>query len=682
MKTKSIRLCALALAMVMALTIGASALGYGQEWASASTTATSSYTDVPTTHWAWDSIQRVSAKNWFSGYPDGSFRPNGTITRAEALKVFVVFLGLEVSPVTQTSFYDVSPSKWYAPYIEAGKDLFPVHTTIQGKTPFQPDMPVTREDTIYALVNALGYSNDVSVVDESVLNMFTDQNSISKSLRPYFAVALQNQLVAGYNDSTIRAQNSLTRAEFATLLYRGSFVGHNDTHTAKISTVTLTPSGSAELSIGETLTLSARAIYTDGTNQPYTTLQPYVASGSGVISLSGTTVTALKEGTATIGFNDSYLKSQTLTVTVKAPTNAPIIKITDYAATTESDTVSVVGTVSDANLSTLSLTVGGKDIIPSSSGSFQTTVALNVGANTITFVAKNQYGVTAQKSIVVTRTEPVKQEPIPQQPQVNAEPVVFDSLWTTIDTSAETYDSFDFGFCFTSAKPVQEYGLALYDPSGNEMTFLGGTYRRKGESYYTTPADFVAGTHEFVTLYDEVDSTGKFMGHSLTEGVTYRWYAYVICDDGTTYYSPNQSLFFSWEGSRFAGTAPQFSGPPSFYDMHTFLDKSWGDDELFFFYDFQCSSTVYEYGVIIKNASTGVVQYHPNNGVYPNNDGSYSYSDCLASICDDRAYDLEPGEQYVWQGYVVCEEGMFYSDECWYYHDISGSRWPNAVFWR
>lgn len=405
MNKKFTRLCAMLLALVMAMSFGVSALDYGQEWAGASGSSAAGYADVPANHWAWDSIQRVSAKNWFGGYPDGTFRPNGTITRAEALKVFVVFLGLQVSPVSQTGFYDVAANAWYAPYVEAGKDLFPVRTTVQGKTPFQPDMPVTREDTVYALVNALGYGNDMDVVDQSVLNMFKDQNSISRNLRPYFAVALKNQLVSGYTDGTIRAQNSLTRAEFATLLYRGSFVGHNDSFTAKISSVTPFPNGATNMAVGETLTLSARAAYTDGTNQAYTDLQPYIASGSDVISLSGISVTALKEGTATIGFNDSHLKAQTITITVKAPTDVPVLKITDYVATTEAATVSVAGTVSDANLSTLSLTCGGKDIIPGSNGSFQTVVSLNVGVNTITFVATNQYGVTAQRSITITRTE-------------------------------------------------------------------------------------------------------------------------------------------------------------------------------------------------------------------------------------------------------------------------------------
>ena len=260
---------------------------------------------------------RSTEKNWFGGYPDGRFMPDGSITRAEALKVFVVFLGLELEDVTESTFYDVNPNQWYAPYIEAGKDLFPTHTTVQGKTPFNPDMPVTREDTIYALVNALGYQVGAKYVDESVLNMFTDKNSISGDLKAHFAIALENELVSGFPDGTIRAQDSLTRAEFATLLYRGSFVGHSDNYEAKISKVTVSPASPVEIEIGESVTLSARATYTDGTNQAYSSLQPYDAENNGVISLTGTTITGLKEGTTTIKYNDSYLKKDSLTKGIK-----------------------------------------------------------------------------------------------------------------------------------------------------------------------------------------------------------------------------------------------------------------------------------------------------------------------------------------------------------------------------
>ncbi len=407
---------ALILSLTLVLTAGlnAFALGYGEEWDTYYHTTTTTYSDVPYTHWAYEAIMRSTEKKWFSGYPDGRFMPDGSITRAEALKVFVVFMGLELDDVTESSFYDVDPGAWYAPYVEAGKDLFPTHTSIQGKRPFQPDMPVTREDAIYALVRALGYDVGVKYVDQSVLNMFSDANSISNDIKPYFVIALNNQLVSGFPDGTIRAQDPLSRAEFATILYRGSFVAHSDAHVTKISTVTVTPESPLEITIGESATLKARATYTDGTNKEYTALDPYDASGNGAIALNGLTITGVKEGTATIKYNDSYLSKDSLVVVVKKPSDAPVLKITDYDTVTEDAKVTVGGSVTDKTNTQIDLTCNGRDVKVNSDGSFSAEVSLSVGENKLEFVAQNGYGVSASKTISIERT---KTETAPKEPE-------------------------------------------------------------------------------------------------------------------------------------------------------------------------------------------------------------------------------------------------------------------------
>jgi len=203
-------------------------LNYGEEWRGYTDDYAVRYNDVPTTHWAYNAIGRVSSKNWFNGYPDGNFHPSAQITRSEAAKVFAKFLGLQLSNTVQSSFYDVSTTDWYSPYIEATKLLFPGTVNFDGSVPFRPEMPITREDTIYALVKALGYDSSTQFADLSVLNMFSDQNSISSSKKAYVAVAVQKGIASGHSNGTIGAQDPLTRAEFATLLYRATYIGNNN----------------------------------------------------------------------------------------------------------------------------------------------------------------------------------------------------------------------------------------------------------------------------------------------------------------------------------------------------------------------------------------------------------------------------------------------------------------------
>lgn len=62
-------------------------------------------------HWAESSINNAVKKGYVGGYPDGSFRPENTLTRAEFMKMLVAALGLE----TKTG----GSGKWYKPYIDA-----------------------------------------------------------------------------------------------------------------------------------------------------------------------------------------------------------------------------------------------------------------------------------------------------------------------------------------------------------------------------------------------------------------------------------------------------------------------------------------------------------------------------------------------------------------------------------
>jgi hypothetical protein len=79
-------------------------------------TAVNPFSDLPESHWARDYVLSGAAKGWLEGYPDGSFRPDAGITRAEAVKAlngwldrrrFSPYLALRPTP-----YNDLSPSHW------------------------------------------------------------------------------------------------------------------------------------------------------------------------------------------------------------------------------------------------------------------------------------------------------------------------------------------------------------------------------------------------------------------------------------------------------------------------------------------------------------------------------------------------------------------------------------------
>lgn len=63
-------------------------------------------------------------EGWIQGYNDGSFRPEQTISKAEAIKMLINSQGISVrSTVDEIIFVDVNLNDWFAPYIYKAKEL-------------------------------------------------------------------------------------------------------------------------------------------------------------------------------------------------------------------------------------------------------------------------------------------------------------------------------------------------------------------------------------------------------------------------------------------------------------------------------------------------------------------------------------------------------------------------------
>lgn len=85
------------------------------------------FTDVPKDHWAYESIQRAAEAGWVSGYPDGSFKPDQPISRAEVVAITNRMLNrfadedyVNHNPQEIIPYKDMEKTHWaYYPIIEA-----------------------------------------------------------------------------------------------------------------------------------------------------------------------------------------------------------------------------------------------------------------------------------------------------------------------------------------------------------------------------------------------------------------------------------------------------------------------------------------------------------------------------------------------------------------------------------
>lgn len=116
------------------------------------------YDDVTGTEYA-DAVDRLSLLGVLEGYPDGSFKPEGNITRAEFAAVAVRVKGLanaaEAATGLPTGFTDVPTWNWASGIVGTAAKAGIVNGVGHGL--FAPQAPVKYEEAITMLVRALGY---------------------------------------------------------------------------------------------------------------------------------------------------------------------------------------------------------------------------------------------------------------------------------------------------------------------------------------------------------------------------------------------------------------------------------------------------------------------------------------------------------------------------------------------
>jgi hypothetical protein len=179
---------------------------------------TSEFKDVPKTYWAYEEIMGMVKAGILCGYPDGTFKPENPVTRAEFAKIMVLALKITLTNPEKETFVDLPRSHWAYQYVEPAKGYLTGYKTSAGMK-FKPDENAVREDVAVALVKAKGYQND-EVNESEIYKIFRDADKISPALRKYVLIAQKRGLINGYPDGTFGPQKTLTRAEAAKLLWQ------------------------------------------------------------------------------------------------------------------------------------------------------------------------------------------------------------------------------------------------------------------------------------------------------------------------------------------------------------------------------------------------------------------------------------------------------------------------------
>lgn len=114
-----------------------------------------SYSDVPESHDRYQAISTLSDMDIITGFPDGSFKPDEAVTRAQMAALITRMFSLGSFAVTEEPFSDVAVEYWAASDIVAAKKRGIINGFPDGT--FQPDAQVTYEQAVKMIVCALNY---------------------------------------------------------------------------------------------------------------------------------------------------------------------------------------------------------------------------------------------------------------------------------------------------------------------------------------------------------------------------------------------------------------------------------------------------------------------------------------------------------------------------------------------
>ena len=197
-------------------------------------------------HWAENIIERWQDSGYISGYPDGSFKPDSPITRAELSRILVSAFDLD--DATNPEFDDIEKDGWYYTYLNKSAKYIPNYSLIlpyetnapytenaeNGGKGFLPDEKALRIHVAEALVEIKCNKEGIEVEEISdsrimleLPGIFKDTPTLStpsgdtpeeiKRMHKYMYLAYKYNIMVGY-DGCFNPGGCMTRAELITAI--------------------------------------------------------------------------------------------------------------------------------------------------------------------------------------------------------------------------------------------------------------------------------------------------------------------------------------------------------------------------------------------------------------------------------------------------------------------------------
>lgn len=181
------------------------------------------FPDVSNDYWADPQIKLLSEQGVIVGYPDGTFKPDANVTRAEFAAMAIRALGQQHTKVAQpVHFSDITEDYWAYQDIQKALYFDLISCDKKGEL-FRPEDSVSRAESLSVAVNALTTEQISPAKAKEVLSRkYADANSIPE----WFIIPAGKAEILGMvvvapsaKKAELEASRPATRAEVAAILY-------------------------------------------------------------------------------------------------------------------------------------------------------------------------------------------------------------------------------------------------------------------------------------------------------------------------------------------------------------------------------------------------------------------------------------------------------------------------------
>lgn len=179
-----------------------------------------SFSDM-STHWAKEDVSFLAQRGIINGKADGTYDPQSSVTRAEALTLILNMVVEEKGKIELAASLpaDVAADKWYADNVKYAEALKLVSRSMDNQ--LSPEEALTRGEVIEILVNtvdAMEISLEESMMKEPT--QFTDFNKLNPSTKEALSIGVNLGFINGTGEGTIAADQLVTRGQMAAFMKR------------------------------------------------------------------------------------------------------------------------------------------------------------------------------------------------------------------------------------------------------------------------------------------------------------------------------------------------------------------------------------------------------------------------------------------------------------------------------